>query len=668
MKNLSCLFRRIGVMLLLFQFMFLRAENVFKIANLTKSTDATSIPIDFNNEFTSSTVLAPFSSNTPIEGLSINGTIEPINSDFIVRILLQDTEGRRYLVAEAYREICDKVPMILDDYCEETAILNGIVPDSLLISVRGAKVKLNGISILPSSKSLKRQMVYSEEALRTIKKAQVGSVVERINAYNKAHNKLWIAGATSLSQKPYEVRKRVLGLSDDGLTGGIEYYVGGIFEIGNIEQASSPQRSSSYVDSFDWRNRHGKDWTTPVKDQGNSCFCVPFTACSCAEAYVNLYFNRKIDLDLSEQQIGSCHPNYTNVYSNGMYLNDALFYVKYFGVYDETAYPFVDDSIQSQFCRAGHIVPNERVWIDGYQLVSTNEDSIKSKLIHKGPLASGIHTKNTLLDWEIKHAMALIGYGTIHVGDSIFHIIKEGTNTTLQPIACIEDDHDSRIGKTYWIFKDSYVGKGGLTPEYMYILFDSPLSMITPYFFKGDVTWKSKNEQGSFDTITEITCEDADGDGYYFWGIGPKPASCPSWAPDEPDGDDSDYQWGPINEYGYLQALDSLANNIQIISGTETWSSPRYLYENVRVVSGGHLIISDSTCQYGRTVIEVDPNGELTIDGGTLRCAEILLNSGAKLNILNDGVIQMRQNKEFNAPVGATVTIIKGVITNNASS
>jgi hypothetical protein len=28
-------------------------------------------------------------------------------------------------------------------------------------------------------------------------------------------------------------------------------------------------------------------------------------------------------------------------------------------------------------------------------------------------------------------------------------------------------------------------------------------------------------------TLADIVCEDRDGDGYYYWGIGPKPSNCP---------------------------------------------------------------------------------------------------------------------------------------------
>ena len=48
-----------------------------------------------------------------------------------------------------------------------------------------------------------------------------------------------------------------------------------------------------------------------------------------------------------------------------------------------------------------------------------------------------------------------------------------------------------------------------------------------------------------------ILCTDKDEDGYYNWGVGPKPDQCPS-CPDLPDGDDSNPCLGPMDEYGHM--------------------------------------------------------------------------------------------------------------------
>ena len=50
---------------------------------------------------------------------------------------------------------------------------------------------------------------------------------------------------------------------------------------------------------------------------------------------------------------------------------------------------------------------------------------------------------------------------------------------------------------------------------------------------------------------TDISCTDNDGDGFYCWGIGPKPSHCPE-CHDQADGDDSNPCIGPMDEFGNL--------------------------------------------------------------------------------------------------------------------
>ncbi len=57
-----------------------------------------------------------------------------------------------------------------------------------------------------------------------------------------------------------------------------------------------------------------------------------------------------------------------------------------------------------------------------------------------------------------------------------------------------------------------------------------------------------------------VTYEDADGDGYYWWGLGPKPANCPG--PDQADGDDSDPTKGPLDQYGYCIPLGPVSSPV----------------------------------------------------------------------------------------------------------
>lgn len=160
----------------------------------------------------------------------------------------------------------------------------------------------------------------------------------------------------------------------------------------------------------------------------------------------------------------------------------------------------------------------------------------------------------------------------------------------------------------------------------------------------------------------DVVIEDADGDGYYFWGLGPKPSNCPSWIPDQPDGDDSNYHYGPMDTYGILEDLE--LRGLQTIHTIidSTYSSRMFLYSNLCVCSMSKLTIKSTITLYGNTKIIVEPNGELVIDGGILQYADIELKTGSKLVLKNGGTIIMRNGKVFYSPIGATVEIEEGTI------
>ena len=159
----------------------------------------------------------------------------------------------------------------------------------------------------------------------------------------------------------------------------------------------------------------------------------------------------------------------------------------------------------------------------------------------------------------------------------------------------------------------------------------------------------------------DIIIEDADGDGLYYWGIGGKPQSCPSWIPDLEDGDDSDNTLGLMDEYGML------SENVK----RETWTittSVEYPYigstnyGDIVIANGGKVSITGSLCNIGSVSIYVESGGELIVDGGILANADIHFSPLSSVTVKNGGIIYMKKNCSFEAPVGCIVNIENGEI------
>ena len=157
------------------------------------------ITIDKDSSFN----LFPSSKSTnKITGISIDGNFTRSDKQYLVRVLLKDVEGHEYLIMESYREFNDKWSDVFYNYCEETKILNNIIPDSIKIIIRGASLQLTNIHYLESQANdtltkSKSQVINRED----VRIKQVESIVKKINTYNISHNKLWRAGITELSLK-----------------------------------------------------------------------------------------------------------------------------------------------------------------------------------------------------------------------------------------------------------------------------------------------------------------------------------------------------------------------------------------------------------------------------------------------------------------------------------
>lgn len=247
----------------------------------------------------------------PISGMSITGQVNFMAEKSLVRIVLIDIKGKDYLVYENSPYIANSDIVCFTKSCRETALLNAVTPFALKIIVKNAIVSIDAIQYaLWNNDNSLNNIKFKSNSIRQL---QTQNIAQQINTYNAAHHKLWIAGETPLTAMSYEELKTLYCGQDNYESNGYEYYIGGFFEIPSSKSTQENLESSivrnNFVSNFDWRNRHGINWMTPVKNQqmpvnphGNGG-CWSFAPIGVTEAILNLYYNRKVDLDLSEQDI-----------------------------------------------------------------------------------------------------------------------------------------------------------------------------------------------------------------------------------------------------------------------------------------------------------------------------------------------------------------------------
>ena len=618
--------------------------------------------IGINKTFTSQGECSLTGISTPIAKLAVTGDVSIQNTeDFLVRVLLTDTSGNDYLVYENYPEICGGSKERLSNVGVETSLLRNVTPAKIRIFVKNATLAVQSVNVSPYGQAFRLSQNDFSLKFDSLRLQQAKATAEKIATYNEAHGKTWGAGVTRLALMDYQQRKQILGLPDSVSSQGIEYYVDGVFVLRAATKTQKISESDPFVSSFDWRNRHGVNWMTPVKDQGNSGYCSAFSAVSCVEALTNLYYNKKIDLDLSEQEAACCNDEASkkNPYK-GMSITAPLGYFKDHGVCDEGAYPFVDaDSAHN--CRSDEVTPAYTVRINDYKLIRPKkEEVIKKAIITKGPLSSGFYfgynwDKDTYV--HVSHAMALTGWRVLQAGDTIKHLHYRGNGSDLSACKVIMPG-DSLIGSTVWIFKNSYTENGEdiMSPEYMYIVFDNLSNMHFPYSIEPPIVVSNMSTDS-------IVCEDKDGDGYYNWGIGPKPASCPSWVPDEEDGDDSNPDYGPMDEYGHLEVITPDSCEAIHISQSTQEEQERHFWRNVVIDPNVQWTVCGKLFFHNGARLVVSDKAALKLTKGAfINDATLDIAKGAILDVQDESQVKLRAGKSLFVPKGGTLTIESGAI------
>ena len=518
--------------------------------------------------------LNPFKPNETLFSLTINASIKLNGYKSLARVILETERGEELLVMESYFIMSGDEELAVSNYGEETAVLNGIIPKQIKIQLEDASISLESISY---SNSYQNRIKDADFALisELKKKKQDSLKIERISNEIKKLGYSWSASETSVSRLTYQKKMNMLGNPLPNMRG-FEYYSGGVFDMTEPKKMKSAliqTGTCNVIESFDWRSRHGQNnnWMTPVRNQNPWNTCSVFAATGATEAFVNLYFNQHLNLDLAELkpikciQGGGGAPNTLDYYTNS-------------GAVLESCAPYNPDNPQT----CDEICPNptERIKIGGriylrdVAVYPFTEEGFKKMLIKYGPLSSGFQKDTTGIFPEgATHEMTLVGFYT-----------------------------RSSDGATVWTFKNSWGENWGEDGGYV------------------DLTENISDLRGGYAPLPPVTsliytesnriCSDSDGDGYYNWGIGTKPSTCPS-CPNEEDGDDSNSGLGPINDYGYCTHL---------VRTNQTWQTTYNENANVIVKNGGNLTINGATINLGcDSSFSVELGGVLTFNSGTIQ-------------------------------------------------
>jgi C1A family cysteine protease len=442
--------------------LFVRPSNIYTIPlefngllSLVQAPLSTS-GINVSKTFTQNGVY-PLSIGKPIYGLQITADTYLSSSASLVRVILTDSAGNEYSVFEGSPITFGQGTFSINNYCEETCVLNRIIPTSLKIEVLNGSVTIKSISTIDSVNKLKLSSGDTPTTFAPkLKTQQVTSKISQINTLNAQKNLKWTAGLSTVCQMSYAQKKQLFkdskGVVPDYLPNlqGFDCYKGGIFSlnVGSVASKSfTPKDATTTVtlpDSYDWRNVNGENWMTSVVNQWIGT-CSEFATVGTFESQINLYFNQHLDLDLSEQMYTDCQHGTSPIVDFSIAKqtcmdlgnwNTAFCKEVYTGLVDEACSPYVQrdifcngqyQSTQEDRCCSSSYLCNDwtgRTWKNtdfreysippyyghlGTELIDST-DRIKELLITEGPLKATINFGYMQPGGTGNHSMVLVGF------------------------------------------------------------------------------------------------------------------------------------------------------------------------------------------------------------------------------------------------------------------
>jgi len=340
----------------------------------------------------------------------------------------------------------------------------------------------------PASAAMTPETAGKMQGLSETRQGEIQAQVEAIQADIRDAGALWTAGVNPIVLLDDDQKKELLGM------------IAGPQDIADMNSRSSTAPSvAGLPDFFDWRSAHGRNYITPVRDQGLCGSCWAFAAVAVLEGEANAYYNNpSINLDMSEQDLVSCF-NGPGCEGATLFQLNNLYgtYDRKYGTATESCFPY---SATNEACADKCPDWPRGAWkLKGYQAVSLSTDALKQALVAHGPIQVGLTIYNDFFAYMSgiyqhtteqvagHHSVAIVGYGVYD-------------------------------GATYWIAKNSWGTAWGENGYFRIFAGDSNIDDWFAFVITSPVP----------PTATTVACEDRDHDQYCYWGLGPRPANCPA--------------------------------------------------------------------------------------------------------------------------------------------
>lgn len=235
--------------------------------------------------------------------------------------------------------------------------------------------------------------------------------VQKLNSQLQKNKQTWVAKESHLTQMTKAQAQRMMGLRRDTLR-----------EAEFIEPVSLVKANLPAM--VDWRNKDGKNWVSPILDQGNCGSCVAFAAVGVLETqYKIASLLPTMNIKLSPQHLFACGGGGCD---SGWYPSSAANFIQKKGVPDEACSPYISGATgQDVACQASCAnAPQRSLKISSFTTPTRGSKNIQAvkQALQTGPVvttldvyadfmayAGGVyqHTTGEALGG---HAISIVGY------------------------------------------------------------------------------------------------------------------------------------------------------------------------------------------------------------------------------------------------------------------
>lgn len=273
--------------------------------------------------------------------------------------------------------------------------------------------------------------------------------IQELNRKIQLSGGKWVAGPTSVSGLSLN---QMRAMTDSSLDPHPEVQ----FEI-----PESDINSFAVASSFDWRNKDGKNWLSPIRHQGSCGSCLAFAAVATLESQYRI--SQAKTYKLSPQYLFSCGGGACR---KGWYPEQAAKFLVRTGVPEESCLPYSSGGGSDIACnRACPDSEKRAVKIGSYSrpTVSARNLAALREALQKGPLVTTMSAYQDFMNYRSGiykrvsnsyvggHAIVLIGYND----KERYLLIRNswGTSWGESGYARISYDDTSGLGASSWSYE-----------------------------------------------------------------------------------------------------------------------------------------------------------------------------------------------------------------------